>query len=314
MLDEDAGVVGRKADDAKADAETGSAGGIIEVSDFQNFLVNEVGDAVAAGGDAEAAFVAVQSGEFLVVLGEHIEALKAGRAAHGPVALDGDGDVGVEQGIGIEERTAFKSGTGGTCFEIVVTKGEEDAGLEGFGEIDKGTAVGKPHGVAGVLDETVRATGAGFAAIVLDGEGVDGVFGFSRFVENGRGEELSKEIFSAWGPAKGVHDVGEGLSATEEFFALEDAATLAAGFLDPDIVVLEVVLLGLKAAIYGVNDAAIGGKGEGGDFVVDGLQRLIDFLGLERDCGRREKDQQQDHEQKEGADGGVRVCAAEVAA
>ena len=67
--------------------------------------------------------------------------------------------------------------------------------------------------------------------------------------------------------------------------AFEKAAALAAGVLEPNVIVLELVELGLETAIDGVGDAAVGAEGEGGDFFVDGLERLVEILG----AGRRQE-------------------------
>jgi hypothetical protein len=56
---------------------------------------------------------------------------------------------------------------------------------------------------------------------------------------------------------------------------LEQATALAVGFLDPDIVVLEIVFFGFDIAACGIDDAAVGGEREGGDFVIDVLERLV---------------------------------------
>src|SRR5713226_2355653 len=61
-LEEDAGFVGRPAKDAEADANAGYAIGRSEIANLEDFLVQEIGDFLAAGGDADAAFVAVERG------------------------------------------------------------------------------------------------------------------------------------------------------------------------------------------------------------------------------------------------------------
>src|SRR5258708_16698001 len=80
------------------------------------------------------------------------------------------------------------------------------------------------------------------------------------------------------GPAKGVHHVAEGLVAEGELLAFEQAAALAASFLEPDIVVFEVVKLGFEFAMNGIDDTAIGCAGESGDFFVAVLERLVHLL------------------------------------
>ncbi len=53
---------------------------------------------------------------------------------------------------------------------------------------------------------------------------------------------------------------------------------LAAGVLQPDVVVFEVVELGFETAVDGIDDAAVGSVGEGGDVFVDGLEGLVEIL------------------------------------
>jgi hypothetical protein len=68
------------------------------------------------------------------------------------------------------------------------------------------------------------------------------------------------------------------LVTAREFVALEEAAALAVGVLDPDVVVLQIVFFGLDVVPDGVGDAAIGGEREGGDFFVDVLDGLVEIL------------------------------------
>jgi len=89
----DAGFVGGPFEDAEADAHAGDSDGRGEVANFEDFLVDEVGYARAAGRDLDAAGIGVEGGDFLVFLGEEFEALDAGRSVHVAVALDGDGGV-----------------------------------------------------------------------------------------------------------------------------------------------------------------------------------------------------------------------------
>src|SRR5258708_11009942 len=87
-LEEDARFVGRPAKDAESDANTGDAIERGEIANFENLPVEEIGDFFAAGRDAQAAFVGVEGGKFLVVIGEEIEALEAIGAGHGAILLD----------------------------------------------------------------------------------------------------------------------------------------------------------------------------------------------------------------------------------
>ncbi len=61
-FEEDARSVGRPAKNPKADAKTGNAIDCRKIANLENFLVNEVGDIFAAGGDTHAAFIAFQRG------------------------------------------------------------------------------------------------------------------------------------------------------------------------------------------------------------------------------------------------------------
>ncbi|OLC95315.1 MAG: hypothetical protein AUH86_12230 [Acidobacteria bacterium 13_1_40CM_4_58_4] len=80
-------------------------------------------------------------------------------------------------------------------------------------------------------------------------------------------------------PAEPIDHIAERLIAAREFLAFEEAAALAAGVLEPDVIVLEVILLGFELAVNRVGNAAVGSEGEGGDFFVDGLEGLVEILG-----------------------------------
>ena len=59
---------------------------------------------------------------------------------------------------------------------------------------------------------------------------------------------------------------------------MKQAAAFAVGFHEPNVVVLEIVFFGFDGAADGINDAAVGSEAEGGDFVVDILERLVEIL------------------------------------
>jgi len=65
-----------------------------------------------------------------------------------------------------------------------------------------------------------------------------------------------------------------------EFLAFKEAFALAAGFEEPDIVALEVVFFGFEHAANGEDDVAVGGVGEGGDFLVDVGDWFVEVLGV----------------------------------
>src|SRR5260370_23764301 len=82
------------------------------------------------------------------------------------------------------------------------------------------------------------------------------------------------------GQAEGIDEITEILIAARVFLSFEETAALAASVLDPDVVVLErVVDFCFHFAIDGIDDAAVGGVGEGGDLLVDGLEGLVEVLG-----------------------------------
>src|SRR6202040_2412345 len=70
--------------------------------------------------------------------------------------------------------------------------------------------------------------------------------------------------------------------------------------LNPNVVVLErVVEFCFHSAIDGIDDAAVGGVGEGGDFLVDGLERFVEVLGRR---GRSKKEKRINTERTESAE------------
>lgn len=109
-LQEDARAVGSPARDAQADAKTGELIGVREAADLENFAVDEVSRFGAVGGNDEAAFVAVERGEFFVGIIEDVEILQARRAAHGVVLLDGDGEIHPWEPGDVAKRAALVRG------------------------------------------------------------------------------------------------------------------------------------------------------------------------------------------------------------
>jgi len=138
---------------------------------------------------------------------------------------------------------------------------------------------GSQVALAGVEDDVVAFVEADFVAGVIEKKRLEGVLGLAGVVDDGGGEKLREDEMTVGGPAEGVDEVAEGLRAASVFLAFEESAALAVGFLEPDIVVLEVVGSCFEFAIDGIDDAAVGGVGEGGDFVVDGLERFVKILG-----------------------------------
>jgi len=70
-------------------------------------------------------------------------------------------------------------------------------------------------------------------------------------------------------PAEGINDVTERRVAAREFFALQQAAPFSSVFLQPDVVALQIILLGVKLVANGIDDAAIGREGECGNIFID---------------------------------------------
>ena len=157
-------------------------------------------------------------------------------------------------------------------------EGEEQARFYGFGEKVDGDVVGEEERVGSVGNEAVAFGDVDFFAAVVEEKSLEGVFGFAGVVDDGRGEKFGEDDAAVGGEAERISDVAEGLVAASEFLAFEEAAMLAAGVLQPNVIVFEVVELGFEIAVNGVDDAAVGSVGEGGDVFVDGLERLVEVL------------------------------------
>src|SRR5262249_36276522 len=79
-LDEQVLLIGRPFDGAEADTHARQAVGILQVADFQYFFVDEVGGVFSGRRDGESSLIAVERGQFLVVLCQKLQALQARRA------------------------------------------------------------------------------------------------------------------------------------------------------------------------------------------------------------------------------------------
>jgi hypothetical protein len=264
----------------QADAKAGEVIGRGQVANLEDFAINEVGDFGTAGRNGEAAFVTVKSSDFSVVLRQEVEALKARRAGHGAITLDGNGGVGARNADGVDEGAAFKGGPGRASGDVAITEGKEHTRLESFGEVDDGVAVEEKSSVRTVTNDAVAFAKMQFVAGVVEGQGDHGVFGAVGFVIDGGGEELGEDEMAVGRPVEGVGGVGKEFVAASVFGAFEKAALLAVGFHEPDVVVLEVEFFGFDVAADAVDDAAVRGKAEGGDLFVDGLERLVEILGV----------------------------------
>ena len=117
-FEQDASFVRGPAEHTEADAEVNEIIGEGEIADFEDFAVDEVSDFFAAGGNGKAAGVAVERGDFLVVLCEEFEALESRRAGLCAVLLDGDGGVGARDAVGVDECAAFEGGAGGASGDV----------------------------------------------------------------------------------------------------------------------------------------------------------------------------------------------------
>lgn len=278
-FEQDAIFVGAPVENAEAYAQTDEMieGG--EVADFEDFAVDEIGDFFAAGGNQKSASVVVERSDFLVVLREKIEALETRGAGKSVIALYGDGCVGVRDAVGINEGAAFECGSSGAGGDVGVLEREKHARLHGFGEIDDRGVVLEPGGVVAVLDDAFAFAEVDFSAAVFESERGEGVFGAAVLVNDGGGEKLGEEHVAIRRPVEGIDGVGEEFVAAGEFVALEEFAALAVGVLEPDVVVLEVVLFGFDVAADGIDDATVGSEAEGGDFFVDILEGLVEVLG-----------------------------------
>ena len=166
-------------------------------------------------------------------------------------------------------------------------------GRDGFGEAVDGDIVREKEGVGGVDDDAVSFGDANFFSAVVEDQRLEGILCSAGFVSHGGGKKLGENEMAVGRPAEGIDDVAEGLVAAAEFLAFEKAAALAAGVLEPDVVVFEVVELGFEFAVDGVDDAAVGSVGEGGDFFVDGLEGLVEILGS-RALWKEEKEREEE--------------------
>lgn len=278
-FEENAGAVDGPSKDAEADANTRKLIGMQEAADFEDLAINEIRGHGAIGRNGEAAFVAVERGEFFVGVAEDVEILQARRAAHGVVLLDGDREIHSGEPGDVAKRAALvwrRKGTGG---EARGFDGEERKRRHGLGEVGDGVVVGEEGRVGGVEDEIVAFADAEFVAGVVKEKRLNGVDGVAAILLNGGGEKLDEEIVAVGRPTDGIGQVTDELVAARVFLAFEKAAALAACVLNPDVVVLEVVLFGFEVVVNGKSDAAVGAEGKGGDFLVDGGKRFVEVLG-----------------------------------
>jgi hypothetical protein len=252
-----------------------------EVADLQNFSIDEIRHFFAAWGNGEPAGVAIERGDFLVVLCEEFKALEARRSGLRAVLFDGNGSVCARDAIGVDEGAAFEGGTCRAGRDIAVTEREQHPRLDLFVEVDDGRVVLQPGGVEAVLDEAFAFAEADFLAAVFERQGLEGVFG-AAFLDDAGGEKLGENEAAAGRPVEGVDCVGKEFFAAIELVSLEKAAAFAVGFLEPDIVVLKIVFFCFDVVADGIDDAAVGGEAESGNFFIDGLERFVEILSASR--------------------------------
>jgi len=279
-LQDDPRFVRRPAKDSEANAETCHAIGRSEIANFENFLVDEIGNFFPAGRYAEAAFVVLERGQLFVVIGEEIEALEAGRAVHGAILLDTYDGNRSWNGRDIAESAAIVRRFDGADINARGLQGEKLAGLHGFGESGDGDVVGKKERIGGVQDDVLAFVDADFPAGIIVDHGLERVFRLAAIIEDRGGEEHREEEMAVGRPAEPVDQIAENLRAARVFLSFKETTAFSAEVLDPDVVVLErVVDFCFHPAIDGVDNAAVGGVREGGDIFVDGLERFVEILG-----------------------------------
>ncbi len=252
--------------------------GIRKAADLEDFAVDEIGDLGSIGRNREAAFVAVEGGEFLVRVAEDIEILQARRPGHGMILFDRDGGIHSGEPGDVAKGAAFvgrRKGAGGKARGF---DGEERKSRHGLGEVSDGVVVGKKGGVGGFEKEVVAFVDADFVSGVVEKKGLHGVAGVAAVVLHGSGQELDEQVVAVGRPANGIGQVAEELVAARVFLTFEKAVALAVGFLEPDVVVLEVVELGLEPVINGKRDGVVGAEGKGGDFGLDGAEGIVEVL------------------------------------
>ena len=195
-LKEDAGAVSGPARDAEAYANASELIRMREAADFEDFAVDEVSGFGAVGGNDEAAFVAVERGEFFVGVVEDVHVLEAGRAAHGMVLLDSDSEIHAGKPGDIAKGAALVGRRERAGREARRFDGVERKRAYGVDEIGDGVVVGQKRGVGGAEKEIVAFVDARFVAGVVEEERLDRVCGVAAVGFDRSGEELDGEIFS----------------------------------------------------------------------------------------------------------------------
>src|SRR5215472_12582579 len=197
------------------------------------------------------------------------------------ILLDGNSEIHPREPSDVTKGAAFvgrRKRAGGKARGL---QGEERQCRDGLGEVSDGVVVRQEGGVGGTKNEIVTFGDADFAAGIVEEKRLVRVGAFAGVgVLHGGNKELDEKVVSVGRPAKRIHQVAEKSIAARVFLAFEKTAALAAiRFLNPDIVVLEVVEFGFDVVVGGEGEAPVGSEGEAGDFFVDGLERLVEVLG-----------------------------------
>jgi hypothetical protein len=124
-----------------------------------------------------------------------------------------------------------------------------------------------------------------FAAGVVEEEESRGILTCAGIGIHAGGEELDGDDVGVGGPGEGFDLVGEEFFVVGKLLAFEEAFAFAAGFEEPDVIALEIVFFGFEHAADGKDHVAVGSVGEGGDFLVDVGNGLVEVLGA---GGKRE--------------------------
>jgi len=281
-FEENAIFIWRPLECAEADANARNAIGNSEVADFQDFIVDVVRAEFSARGNGKTAGEALKRGEFLIRVQGEVEMLKARRTGQIAVTFDGEGLIHARKPGRVEKSAAFENGAG-TLDSIGKCKhAEKQARLQRFLEKGHGGAVGQPARMRRFKKEILAVSEFEQLAGVFEDQGHLRVAGGAAVVGNHGDKKLGKDGVAVGREVESIDAVTEKRIAVDEFFALQNAAALAVGILKPDIVPLQIVLFGFQKLANGINDAAIGAEGEGGDVFVDGMQRLfqVDILSV----------------------------------
>jgi len=109
--------------------------GLLQIANFQNFFIDKVGDAFSGRRNGKTGFVAVERGEFFVILARAIPG--AAIAAAGRLFFSRSMPIAellCGNGNGSDEGAAFKGRPAGPVLTLGEFVGEEHVGLQKFGQ------------------------------------------------------------------------------------------------------------------------------------------------------------------------------------